>query len=42
LLTNMSYNLHFELYCMSPRKLPVVIHVLHVYLAIFGVEIRSL
>jgi hypothetical protein len=39
LLTNISHNLHFELLCMSLRKLPVVIHV---NITIFGVVIRSL
>ena len=39
LLTNISHNLHFELLCMSLRKLPVVIHV---SITIFGVVIRSL
>jgi len=41
-LTSLSHNLHFELYCISLRKLHVVIQVLHVYITIFGVVIRSL
>ena len=38
-LQDKSHNLHFELLCMSLRKLPVVIHV---NIAIFGGVIRSL
>ena len=38
-LQDKSHNLHFELLCMSLRKLPVVIHV---NITIFGGVIRSL